>query len=329
MSRRIAAIVNPRAAGGRAGSLWPRVAPHLRAHLGEVTLRVTDSAGHATRIARELIESGFDLVIAVGGDGTVSEVANGFLRDDLLIRSDAQLAILPIGTGSDFQRTLGIPSDVDHAVEIVAHGKPFVLDVGKATLVGSDGCKQQRYFVNLTSFGMGGAVAAGAKNTLTVLGGKAGFLWATFKTLATYRGRKVEIELDESGTPLPFCISNVAVGNGRYHGGGMRACPTAVLNDGVLEVTVIEYLKPLQVIRDIRVLYSEDVYRHPKIHHLRARRLAARSAQPTWVEIDGEPLGRLPLSIEVLPQRLPVLLSPSSPLFDLAAPPTAEASPTP
>jgi len=318
MKRRIAAIANPYAAGGRAGKLWPRIQQQLLTRLGDVTVRLTDSAGHATSITRELLENGFDVIIAVGGDGTVGEVANGFLLDDQPIRTDAQLGILPIGTGSDFQRSLGIPSDLDEAVEILALGKPLAIDVGKAALVGRGGIEQQRYFVNLVSFGMGGAVAAGAKNTLTVLGGKAGFLWATFKTMATYRGRRVEIELDASGMPQSFFITNVAVGNGRYHGGGMHACPKAVLSDGFLEVTVIEYLKPFEVVRDIRLLYSDNLYRHPKIHHLRARRLVARSEEPTWVEVDGEPLGRLPLTIEVLPQRLPVLVSPGSTLLQVA-----------
>jgi diacylglycerol kinase (ATP) len=328
MTRRIAAIANPCAAGGRAGKLWPSIEHRLRARLGEVTVRLTDSAGHATSIARELLEAGFDLIIAVGGDGTVSEVANGFLRDDRPVRREAQLAVLPVGTGSDFQRTLGIPADLDQAVEIVARGKPLAIDVGKATLAGTEGRKLQRYFINLASFGMGGAVAAGAKNTLTVLGGKAAFLWATFKMMATYHGRQVEIELDGSGHSLPFFITNVAVGNGRYHGGGMHACPKAILNDGQLEITVIEYLKPVQVLRDIRLLYSDNLYRHPKIQHLRARRLVARSKEPTWVEVDGEPLGRLPLTIEVLPQSLPIILSPSSRLFDFAAP-AAGAATTP
>jgi diacylglycerol kinase (ATP) len=320
MNRRIAAIANPHAAGGRAGKLWPRIARELRTRLGDVTVRLTDSAGHATSIARELLENGFDLIIAVGGDGTVSEVANGFLRDDQPINREAQLGILPIGTGSDLQRSLGIPSDVGEAIEIVARGKPLAIDVGKATLVGSEGGEQRRYFVNLASFGMGGAVAAGAKNSLAVLGGKAAFLWATFKMMAAYRGRQVEIELDGSGHSLRFFITNVAVGNGRYHGGGMHACPKAILNDGQLEITVIEYLKPLEVLRDIRLLYSDNLYRHPKIQHLRARRIVAWSKERTWVEVDGEPLGRLPLTIEVLPQRLPVLLSPSSPLLQVAPP---------
>jgi diacylglycerol kinase (ATP) len=315
MDRKIAAIVNPCAASGRAGRLWPGLAARLRARLGDLTVRVTGSPGHATRIARELIASGFDLIIAVGGDGTVSEVANGFLRDDAPIRSDVQLGILPVGTGGDFRRTLAIPSDAGQAIEILAEGRPLTLDVGKASLVAPDGSPVERYFVNLASFGMGGDVAAGAKNILTALGGKSGFFWATLKTLATYRGRRVEIELDGNGRLLPFFITNVAVGNGRYHGGGMQPCPAAIVNDGVFDVTVIDYLNPLEVLRDIRVLYSDNVYSHPKVRRMQARRVTARAAQPTWVEVDGEPLGRLPLEIEMLPERLNVLLSPSSPYF--------------
>ncbi len=308
MHRKVAAIANLYAAGGRTARLWPHLAQALRARLGDLTVRFTDAAGHATLIARELIEQGFDLVIAVGGDGTVSEVANGFLRDDQPIRPETQLGILPVGTGADFQRTLGIPSDVDAAVEILAGGRALTIDVGKVKFTGRDGRSEQRYFVNLVSFGMGGEVAAGAKNPLTVVGGKAAFLWATFKTLATYRGRRVELELDRSSERVAFFITNVAVGNGGFHGGGMHPCPTAVVNDGILEVTVIDYLNLLEVVRDIRTLYSEDVYRHPKTRHLRARHLVARADAPTLVEIDGEPLGRLPLEIEVLPQRLPVLV---------------------
>jgi diacylglycerol kinase (ATP) len=315
MHGKIAAIANPQAAGGRVGRLWPKIAERLRARLGDVTLRVTDSPGHATGIARELIESGVETIIAVGGDGTISEVANGFLQDDQPLRPDARLGILPVGTGGDFRRSLGIPSGAAEAVEILAEGRTLAIDIGRVSLIGADGSAVKRYFVNLVSFGMGGAVAARASNPLAALGGKTGFLWATLRTVASYRGRSVEIELDRKGRTLPFFVSNVAVGNGRYHGGGMQPCPKARLDDGLLDVTVIEYLNPFEIVRDIRILYSGDVYRHPKAHRLEARSLLARAGQPTWVEVDGEPLGRLPVEIEILPRRLNVLLSPSSPCF--------------
>ncbi len=315
MQRRIAAIANPQAANGRVGRLWPELAERLRRRLGDVTLRLTDSPGHATDIARELIESGFDVIIAVGGDGTISEVANGFLCDEKPWRDDLRLGILPVGTGGDMRRSLGIPTDVGQAIELIAQGESLAIDVGKASLVAPDGSTLQRYFVNLASFGLGGDVAAAAKNPLTVLGGQTAFLWATLKGMMTFRGREVEIDLDGTGSPQRFFVSNVAVGNGRYHGGGMQPCPRAKLNDGLLDVTVIEYMNPLEVLRDIRALYSDNVYRLPKVHRFEARTLGARADQPTWVEVDGEPLGRLPIAIEVLPRRLNVLLSPSSPHF--------------
>ncbi len=98
----------------------------------------------------------------------------------------------------------------------------------------------------------------------------------------------------------------------------MRPCPTAVLNDGVLEVTVIEYASALKLISSLPVLYSGQIYRHPKVRHLRAVRLWAESAAETRIEVDGEPLGRLPLEISILPRQLPVLVDASSPLLELS-----------
>jgi diacylglycerol kinase (ATP) len=315
MHRRVAAIANPCAGGGRVGRLWPQLAQRLRARFGDLSLRLTESPRHATRITRELIENGFDLIIAVGGDGTISDVVNGFLYDDTPLCADVELGIVPVGTGGDFRRTLGIPADPGQAVEILSGGKALAIDVGKISLVADDGSAVRRYFVNLVSFGMGGEVAANVRNLLTMFGGRTAFLWATLKSLVTYHGRRIELELDRNGQLLPFFISNVALGNGRYHGGGMQPCPEAILDDGLLDVTVIDYMNPLEVLRDIRALYSGDVYRLAKVHRLQACRLAGRAEQPTAVEVDGEVLGRLPLEVEVLPRRLNVLLSPSSPHF--------------
>jgi len=307
MNRRIAAIVNPCAAGGRAGRMWPALAEILRARLGDLTVRFTDSAGHATAIARELLTNGHDLIIALGGDGTISEVVNGFLQDDGPISPGAQLGILPAGTGSDFQRSLGLPSTPNDAIETLVSGRAVSIDVGRAIFLNANGRQARRYFVNLTSFGISGAIAVGAKNRLQALGGKTAFFWATVKTAAAHRGRAVEIQFD-SGAWQPHFITNVAIGNGRFHGGGMRPCPRALLDDGLLDVTIIEHLSPYEIARDIRVLYSENIYVHPKVHYLRAKRIAARSAERTWIEVDGEALGRLPLEIEVLPRQLTILL---------------------
>ncbi len=310
------AILNPRAAGGKAARLWPQIKQALEGQLGAaVDVRFTDYPKHAALLAREALRAGCELLIAVGGDGTVNEIANGFLRNDEAVHPGAKLGFIPIGTGGDLQRTLAIPSDTQKAAAIVAAGAPLTIDIGKAQLVGHDGQPVERYFVNLLSFGMGGDVSVRAKNFLSPFGGKIAFLYATFTVFLSYRGKRVRLTLDGEALPEEFLITNIAVGNGCYHGGGMRPCPRAVLTDGLLEITTIDRLTTYEFVRDLPVLYSDNIYQHPKVRHFRASRIRAESPETTRVEVDGEALGRLPLEISLLPRRLPILVASDSPLL--------------
>lgn len=311
--QKIGVIVNPRAAGGKTLRRWSEIAPQLSRRLGPVTARFTSAPGAGIALAQDFLRQGFEFLVAAGGDGTINEVANGFLENGGHSAA-ARLGILPLGTGGDFQRTLGIPGKLEDAIEVLAGGVPVKMDVGQANFTAHDGAQTHRYFLNVASFGMGGEVAARSRHTLRLLGGKAAFLWATLGAFLAYRGRRIRLELDGEPAREEFLVTNVAVGNGRYHGGGMHPCPTAVPNDGILEVTVIEYLNMFELARDLHVLYSDDIYRHPKVRHFRARRLTARSEEPTEIETDGEPLGRLPLEITLLAERLPVVVPRSSPL---------------
>jgi YegS/Rv2252/BmrU family lipid kinase len=312
---RIAAVVNPRSAGGKTARRWPEIARALEKRLGPITTRFTESNRGGTTPARELLQEGYDFIIAAGGDGTINEVANAYLENDQPVRPEARLGILPLGTGGDFRRTLGIGSGIEAAIETLADGIPLPIDVGKAKFLGNDGQTRTRYFVNVASFGMGGEVATRSQNAARSLGGTVSFLWATFQTCFRYWGRRVRLELDGSKLPGEFFITNVAVGNGEFHGGGMHPCPNAILDDGMFEVTVIDYLGMFELARDIRILYSADVYRHPKVHHYRARRVVAEADEATYLEVDGEPLGRLPFEAVGLPVRLAVMVPRSSPLL--------------
>lgn len=319
--RKIAAVVNPHSGGGRTARRWPALSNLLERRLGPVTTRFTDEHAAGIALTRGLLREGFDLIIAVGGDGTINEVANGFFDQDQMIRPQAALGILPLGTGGDFRRTLQIPSNHSEAIEILAAGVSLPIDVGKASFRANDGSRGSRYFVNLVSFGMGGHVAAKSKNFMGVFGGKAAFFWATAMTFLSYRGRHTRLTLDDGPDPLPFFITNVAVGNGQFHGGGMWPCPAAVLNDGAFDVTVIEYAGALRLLWNISMLYSGEVYAHPKVHHYEAGRILAESSSETEIEIeiDGEALGTLPLEITLLPRQLRVVVPPSSPLLGTSA----------
>lgn len=312
---KIAAVVNPHSAAGRTARHWPQLAAMLESRLGHVITRFTDEPGAAIPITRALLREGCDLIIAVGGDGTVNEVANGFFEEDQMVRPEAVLGMLPLGTGGDFRRTLGIPTEAAGAIEILASGVPAQIDVGKATFRDSSGSQASRYFVNLVSFGMGGLVAAQSKNIMGRFGGKSAFFWATAKTFLSYRGRQVSLSLDGSSTRLRFFITNVAIGNGQYHGGGMRPCPAAVPNDGILDVTVISYAGALKLLSSFSMLYSGEVYSHPNVRHFQAGHVLAEAPVATEIEIDGEPVGTLPLEIILLSRELRVQVASSSPLL--------------
>lgn len=314
-AQKIVVIVNPRSGGGRTAARWPRIRERIEQRLGKVSIRFTEHAGHAIELTRELLAQGFDLIAGVGGDGTFNEIANGFIVHDQLMRPESAMGVLPAGTGGDFQRMFGFSSrnGLQDAIETLATGQPVAIDLGKVRYTDHQGLSGERYFVNLVSFGMGGAVATGAKNFLTPLGGRIAFLWSTFRVLLSYRGKFVEVRVD-GGKAAARLVTNVAIGNGRFHGGGMHPCPTAKMDDGVLEVTVIEYMNMFQLLRDIHVLYSGDIYHHPKTHHLRGTRIEAKAKNPTLIEVDGEPLGMLPLEVTILPRKLPVMMGPRSTL---------------
>ncbi len=312
MRAKIAVILNPRAGGGRSAKQLPRIEQELNRRLDRpVDVLLTEHPGHAADLTRKALTEGCDLIVAVGGDGTANEIVNGWFNedDDQPIRPEARLGFIPIGTGGDLRRTLDVPRDISAAAEVVARGRAWTIDVGKASLLSHDGAPISRYFVNVVSFGMGGDVSVRAKNFLSDLSGKAAFLYATAAVFFTYRGKCVRLTIDGQPLPEDLDITNVAVGNGRYHGGGMHPCPRAAMDDGLLDVTTIRQLTTFEFIRDLPVLYSDDVYQHPKVDHYHANRLRAESEDITRIEIDGEGLGRLPLEIEILPARLSVLVS--------------------
>ena len=316
MPSKAAVVLNPRAGGGRGAKRLPRIERELNRRLDRaVEVLLTEHPGHAAELTKRALRRGCDLIIAVGGDGTANEVVNGWFNedDDQPIRPEARLGFIPIGTGGDLRRTLELPPDIAAAAEVIARGRPWTIDVGKASLVSHQGEPLSRYFVNVVSFGMGGDVSVRAKNFLSDLSGKAAFLYATAAVFLTYRGKRVRLTLDGRALPEELLITNVAVGNGRYHGGGMHPCPRAAMDDGLLEVTTIRHLTTFEFIRDLPVLYSDDVYRHPKVDHYRATTLRAESEDVTRVEVDGEALGRLPLEIELLSARLQVLVAADDP----------------
>ncbi len=302
-----AVIANPSSAKGRTRKRWGLVQRRLEERLGPIEVRFTEHEGHATELTRQLLEQGFDRIIGAGGDGTYNEIANGFVADDRPVRPGACMGLLPMGTGGDFRRTFSVPTDVDGMVDALAGAEPLEIDLARIAYTAHDGSAANRYFINVASFGMGGEVSIRSKNFLSPLGGKVAFFYATLQGFVIYRSKPVDITLDE-GAPHRHTVLNVAVGNGRFHGGGMYVCPDASMTDGLLNVTVIEHLGAATLIRDQAYLYEGTIYEHPKVRHFQAKRVRVTSPEQVLIEVDGEALGRLPVEVTIVPRAMHILV---------------------
>jgi len=283
------AILNPRA-GGQTTAYLPEDAEILE----------TRAPGHATELTREALKRGAKTVIAVGGDGTINEVVNGFFEDEQPIPTDAALAVIPHGTGSDFSRTLNLPLDGTLAAGIIQDGEKRLIDVMKVRYTTSEGNPRVRYAINVASFGLGGAVADRVNRSSKAMGALWTFVSATLQAALHSSGSQVTVRLDDSKT-ISATITNVAVGNGQYQGAGMRVCPEAILDDGLLDITIVRHTRLHQLMCNIPMLYNGKILRHPRVESYRVRTLTADSRENVLVEIDGEALGRLPVEIAVVP----------------------------
>lgn len=300
----IVAILNPNAGGGRTAETWAKVRAHLP---GDVEAVETKAPGHGIALARDAIKAGARTIIAVGGDGTINEVVNGFFENEEPISGGATLGIIPNGTGSDFTRILNLPINEKLAADLILSSERRMADLMKVRYTAADGTGRVRYAINVTSFGMGGVVAAKLNRSSKPLGGMIAFLAAMLETAAQFPGNSVTLQLDNLKT-IEAKITNVVVGNGQYHGGGMWVCPGAIIDDGLLDVTVIRQLTLFELVKNIPTLYTGGIYSHPKVRSYRAKHVKADSPEPVLIEIDGEALGRLPLEISVMPQAIRVLM---------------------
>ena len=297
-------IINEHAGGGQMADGFRRLEHPLRDMLGAFDVAFTDRRGHAIELTRQGLLAGKKLIVAGGGDGTLNECVNGFFdeRFELVVPAGAaQLAVLPGGTGGDFRKTLRITSP-EAALAALKARSTLLADVGIVTAKDGGGeCK--RAFINIASFGLSGRVDR-AIPKFKQLGGKLGYMGATLESLWGWKNPRVKLTLD--GDPLPpQPVTTVAVGNGRYFGGGMMICPDARLDSGVFDVTVLGDFGRLELMMQTGKIYSGDHVYHAKVKVRRAKVVEAHNdvgeTQDVFLDIDGEAIGTLPARFEIRP----------------------------
>jgi diacylglycerol kinase (ATP) len=307
---KVGVVLNPIAGGGRLKRRWGEVAASLKKHFGDFELRETQASGDAERLAFEFAANGFDLVIAAGGDGTASEVADGLLQAFQEKGVSTTLGLLPCGTGADFARGLVLPTAVDDVLQRIAAAEPRPVDAGRICYIDDHGALASRHFINIASLGLSGATdrAINADRRKGKMSAKTLFLLRTVVEFMRYRFQDVRITVDD-GTPVEARMALVAVANGRFFGGGMMIAPDADMTDGQFDIVIVRAAGKLKLIWDIRLLYGGRHRNHPAITILRGRKvivepLGDAQANAALVDVDGESPGRIPATFEILPGAL-------------------------
>ena len=297
-------IVNPASANGATGRRWAEVSRRLTQLGVEHETATTNAPGHATELAHQALVDGVDSVIAVGGDGTLNEVANGFFAEGRY--PAAALGLLPLGTGGDFRRTFNLPLALEEAALTFKRRKLRLIDVGRIEMNGLDGSPYTRHFVNIADAGIGGVVVERVNNTSKRLGGRVSFQYASIRVLLSYVPQEVTVTSAEGS--FSGRAQNVVVANCRYFGGGMWVAPEAVPDDGLFDVVVFGDIARYEAIRSIQSIYKGAHVSNPKVKGWRSARVEVTSEDRVLIDVDGEMCGTLPASFELLPKALPLIV---------------------
>ena len=258
--------------------------------LGSCKIETTEQAGDAQKFANRAVAGGCDLIISAGGDGTLNEVVNGIAEQN----SQCRIGIVPLGTGNDFARSIGLPAKVDECLEIIARGQAKAIDLVRVT---SD---QVRYFVNVSAGGFSGVVDEKLTAEIKKSWGPLAYLRGAAAALPELRAYKTTVVFDDKET-IAMNLYNVIIANGRYVAGGISVAPEAIINDGAIDV----FLIPEKPVTELTVLVAQLLLgKHTgndAIVYRRAAKVAVNSKPGMWFNVDGELVGNEPALFEVMP----------------------------
>ena len=302
--QKILVVLNPWAGRGTAGQRQPELDATFKQAGVEYTIVKTHARGGATELAWQGVEQGCDRIVAVGGDGTINEVMNGIKGAEASLGRRAKLGVIPLGTGSDFIKVLdGVEAnDIAGGVRRAIGDRARPVDLGRAQ-VGDD---DPRYFINAIGMGFDAQVAAESLK-LTKIKGFAVYLVAILRALATYKAHPMSVEYD--GKRVHRRLMFASIGNGRCQGGGFWLTPDALIDDGLLDLCLVDKMRLDEIIRHIPKVMEGTHARLNQVKMDRARSISVTSSTPIPVAVDGEVMSTNAhaIAIETLPAAIDVL----------------------
>jgi diacylglycerol kinase (ATP) len=299
-------VVDPRSPGGNTSRGWRVLEPALAAVYPYMSVAFPRRRGETTALVAAALKEGHSEIVAVGGDGTINEAVNGFFDADGAVSPDAVLALVP-GPG-DFDKAFGQGPHEEDAVAHLRQAHIRSIDVGRVRYLSRHGAPRMHYFANIASLGLSGLIVDAVNRSRIVrrFGTRFAFGFHSALALLRYRGRAVRLIVDGAFDDI-VNISTVAVANGRVFGAGMQVAPNAEPDDGQFDVVIIEAGPGM--IKDTKLIYTGEHLGNPNVRVVRGRKVVAAPVADTrgravLVETDGQCIGRLPATFEILPRAL-------------------------
>ncbi len=297
-------IINPESNRGRTRKRWGEIRDGLKGFIREFKFEFTEKPLHATEITRQAIKDGTELVIGVGGDGTMNEIANGFYEDRQIINPETTLGVVPSGSGCDLTKSLNIPAGLRDALKVISEAPSVLMDVGKVRFRSNAGGEEERFFLNVADFGLGGEVVRRV-NEQRLQRKASSYVRCLVTTMIHYKNKRVRIRVDGKNLPEGEYLIG-AVANGKIFGKGMKVAPGAELDDGLFDSVLVRGFKFLEFCRHGWKLMNGSHLSHPKVTLVRGSKVEAwpEGDEDVLLELDGEQLGRLPATFEIVPRNL-------------------------
>ncbi|QZY55074.1 diacylglycerol/lipid kinase family protein [Crassaminicella profunda] len=285
-------IVNPVAGKGNCDFVIGKIKEQMDFFHIPYKIKLTTRKNEAEEIAKDAVIKGYEKIVAVGGDGTIYEVVNG------MIGSSASLGVIPSGTGNDFVRTVGIPNDLEKALNVIAYGKKVQIDCGKVN---------DRYFVNVASIGLDAEIVKETENIKKYLSGSWAYMGGLLKTLFSYKHKRVNMNID--GSKKNKNITLVAVANGKYYGGGMKIAPMADIKDGDFQVCIVDKISKFKLMRVFPKIFSGEHVHYDEVDMHKGKQVKIKSDEHLSINLDGDIIGKsFNVYFQMVPEGLKVLV---------------------
>lgn len=301
-------IVNPVAGMGRGLQDFPLISKLLRNSEIQCEPVFTERTSHAVELTVKAVVDGYRKIMVIGGDGTLHEVVNGLFIQNSVKPDEVLLAVIPVGTGNDWIKMFGIPTRYNDAVQAIKDGYSFLQDVGEVTYEEAQ-YRQKRYMANVAGSGFDACVvrhfnhekAKGRKGSRL-------YLWSIIRSFFTYKSAGMKVCVDGKVVYNDLLFS-IAVGIGKYNGGGIQQLPAAAPDDGLLDMTIIRPIHWWHIIFRLHKLFNGQIYSIGHTMHVQGSRITITSSPDSILEVDGELLGYTPLEFGILHRAVRVIVS--------------------